>query len=56
MFEVTGMRKSHAPGVSSNLTACGYECTMIEYSKMRGRKAADVDCRHCIRALEKVRA
>ena len=50
------MHKRHAASKIPNITACGYECTDQEYAKMRGRKAADVDCRHCIRALEKVRA
>jgi len=35
------------------MTVCGYECTQGEYQKMRGRKAAHVNCVHCLRALKK---
>ena len=48
------MRRKHMASSVPLLTMCGYECTQGEYAKMRGRKAANVDCRHCLRALKKV--
>ncbi len=47
------MQKRHAASNLYNLTMCGYECTSSEYQKMRGRKAANINCAHCLRALKK---
>ena len=42
------MKKKHAASEESNLTMCGYACTDAEYKKMRGRRAAYVNCKRCI--------
>ncbi len=47
------MRRKHAASSVPLLTMCGYESTQGEYQKMRGRKAAYVNCVHCLRAMKK---
>ena len=42
------MKKKHAASEVPHLTLCGYACTEGEYAKMRGRRAAYVNCKRCI--------
>lgn len=46
------MHKRHAASKEYGLTRCGYECTDAEYTKMRGRKAALVNCVRCLKNIE----